>query len=62
MAQQAHVAEDLAMFSKHGKRVQINTDDVKLLARKNPDLHSHLAAMATQLTKTDPSAAKSKKK
>jgi hypothetical protein len=33
------VAIDLESFSRHAGRTTVTTDDVLLLARKNPDLH-----------------------
>lgn len=34
-----NVAIDLESFSSHAGRTTVTTDDVLLLARKNPDLH-----------------------
>lgn len=34
-----NVAMDLETFSGHAGRTTVTTDDVLLLARKNPDLH-----------------------
>ena len=34
-----NVATDLESFSNHAGRTTVTTDDVLLLARKNPDLH-----------------------
>lgn len=34
-----NVATDLESFSNHAGRSTVTTDDVLLLARKNPDLH-----------------------
>lgn len=34
-----NVAMDLETFSAHAGRTTVTTDDVLLLARKNPDLH-----------------------
>lgn len=33
------MATDLESFSNHAGRTTVTTDDVLLLARKNPDLH-----------------------
>lgn len=33
------MATDLESFSNHASRTTVTTDDVLLLARKNPDLH-----------------------
>eukprot|EP00953_Heterococcus_sp_UTEX-ZZ885_P040010 20478-Heterococcus_DN1.PRE.1 len=38
------MAKDLRAFSRHGKRSTVNNDDVKLLARKSPELLSALEA------------------
>lgn len=35
-----NVAIDLETFSNHAGRSTVTTEDVMLLARKNPDLHS----------------------
>jgi len=35
-------AVDIEAFSRHAKRASVNSDDVKLLARKNPGLEQHL--------------------
>ncbi|KZL76693.1 apoptosis-inducing TAF9-like domain 1 family [Colletotrichum tofieldiae] len=37
-AQIESVAGDLESFSRHARRTTVSTDDVVLLARKNPDL------------------------
>ncbi|XP_038513773.1 centromere protein S isoform X3 [Canis lupus familiaris] len=34
-----HFAKDLEMFARHAKRSTINTEDVKLLARRSNSLH-----------------------
>ena len=36
--QMSSFASDVEMFSKHGKRTNVNMDDVKLIARKNESL------------------------
>ncbi|XP_038209800.1 centromere protein S-like [Zerene cesonia] len=33
---------DLEAFAKHAKRATVNSDDVKLLVRRNPSLKTHL--------------------
>ncbi|XP_045498361.1 centromere protein S-like isoform X1 [Colias croceus] len=33
---------DLESFAKHAKRATVNSDDVKLLVRRNPSLKTHL--------------------
>jgi centromere protein S len=38
-------AEDLEAFAKHAKRSSVQSDDVRLLARKNPGLENHLDAI-----------------
>ena len=35
-----NVATDLESFANHASRTTVTTDDVLLLARKNPDLHT----------------------
>jgi len=36
------LAQDLELFSSHAKRQTITADDVKLVVRKNPDIHEKL--------------------
>jgi len=38
-------AEDLEAFAQHAKRTNVTGDDVKLLTRRNKNLHSHLASL-----------------
>ncbi|RMX55117.1 hypothetical protein pdam_00007459 [Pocillopora damicornis] len=42
-------ATDLELFAKHGKRSQINSDDVQLLARKSSTLATHMEGMSKEL-------------
>ncbi|KAM0475315.1 hypothetical protein ACHAPX_007069 [Trichoderma viride] len=43
-AQIENVAIDLETFCNHAGRTTVTTDDVLLLARKNPDLHNIMKA------------------
>ncbi|XP_034832025.1 centromere protein S-like [Maniola hyperantus] len=45
---------DLEAFAKHAKRTTINSEDVKLLVRRNPSLKAHL----NKLCKSNPPASK----
>ncbi|KAJ6438578.1 apoptosis-inducing TAF9-like domain-containingprotein [Purpureocillium lavendulum] len=47
-----NVAVDLESFSRHASRATVTTDDVLLLARKNPDLQQLMGDFVDQL-KTD---------
>ncbi|KAL4705907.1 hypothetical protein ACJJTC_017489 [Scirpophaga incertulas] len=38
--------QDLEAFAKHAKRSTINSDDIKLLVRRNPSLKAHLNKVA----------------
>lgn len=38
-------AEDLEAFAQHAKRTNVTGDDVKLLTRRNTNLHGHLASL-----------------
>lgn len=38
-------AEDLEAFAQHAKRTNVTGDDVKLLTRRNTNLHVHLASL-----------------
>ncbi|XP_045596493.1 centromere protein S isoform X2 [Procambarus clarkii] len=40
---------DLEAFANHARRAVINTDDVKLLVRRNPDLTKHIKEMADSM-------------
>lgn len=42
-------ATDLELFAKHGKRTQINSDDVQLLARKSSTLAAHMEGLCKEL-------------
>ncbi|GFT36787.1 centromere protein S [Nephila pilipes] len=55
-------AEDLEAFAKHAKRSTVNTDDVKLLARRSESLHDHINKMATELAANSIKAKNKKKK
>lgn len=52
-----NVATDLETFSNHAGRTTVTTDDVLLLARKNPDLHQIMKDFIDQ-AKADKEAAK----
>ncbi|RSL57875.1 hypothetical protein CEP54_008066 [Fusarium duplospermum] len=56
-AQIENVATDLETFSNHAGRTTVTTDDVLLLARKNPDLHQIMKDFIDQ-AKADKEAAK----
>jgi len=45
------LSNDLEAFAKHGKRTIVNTDDVKLLARRNPKLTTHLTSIEQTIPK-----------
>ncbi|XP_062889431.1 centromere protein S [Mobula hypostoma] len=42
-------AKDLERFAKHGKRTTINTDDVKLLARRSKALENFITEKCNEL-------------
>ena len=44
-----NVATDLESFSNHAGRTTVTTDDVLLLARKNPDLHGIMEEFVDEL-------------
>ncbi|KAJ3507326.1 hypothetical protein NM208_g15974 [Fusarium decemcellulare] len=52
-----NVATDLESFSNHAGRTTVTTDDVLLLARKNPDLHQIMKEFVDQ-AKAEKEAAK----
>jgi centromere protein S len=54
-----NVAIDLETFCNHAGRTTVTTDDVLLLARKNPDLHGIMKAYVDGL-KADKEAATSR--
>ncbi|XP_054281575.1 centromere protein S-like [Macrosteles quadrilineatus] len=54
-------AEDLEAFAKHAKRSSINTEDVKLLVRRNPSLVEHVTKMAEDLVSSKETKKKKKK-
>ncbi|KAK7427964.1 MHF histone-fold complex component [Neonectria magnoliae] len=54
-----NVATDLESFSNHAGRSTITTDDVLLLARKNPDLHQIMKEFVDR-AKAEKEAAKGK--
>ncbi|BES87558.1 Hypothetical protein NTJ_00363 [Nesidiocoris tenuis] len=49
-------SQDLEAFACHGKRTNINLDDVKLLFRKNPKIIESLKAMEESEEKEKPTA------
>ncbi|KAH6611107.1 hypothetical protein Trco_001127 [Trichoderma cornu-damae] len=55
-AQIENVAIDLETFCNHAGRTTVTTDDVLLLARKNPDLH-HIMKTHIDGVKADKAAA-----
>ncbi|KAJ4109021.1 MHF histone-fold complex component [Fusarium oxysporum] len=54
-----NVATDLESFSNHAGRSTVTTDDVLLLARKNPDLHQIMKEFVDQ-AKAEKGTAKSR--
>lgn len=54
-----NVATDLESFSNHAGRSTVTTDDVLLLARKNPDLHDIIKGFIDQ-AKAEKEATKGK--
>ncbi|KAI0213723.1 Centromere protein S [Lamellibrachia satsuma] len=42
------MATDLELFAKHAKRMTVNSDDVKLLVRKSPELLEHIEKLSQQ--------------
>ncbi|KAI5461161.1 kinetochore component CENP-S-domain-containing protein [Mariannaea sp. PMI_226] len=57
--QMENVATDLESFCNHAGRSTVTTDDVLLLARKNPDLHQIMKQFIDQ-TKAEKGATKSR--
>lgn len=55
------VATDLESFANHASRTTVTTEDVLLLARKNPDLHGIMKDFIDDL-KVDKEAKKGKAK
>ncbi|KAL7797568.1 kinetochore component CENP-S domain-containing protein [Trichoderma ceciliae] len=55
-AQIENVAIDLETFCNHAGRTTVTTDDVLLLARKNPDLHQIMKTFVDEI-KADKEAA-----
>ncbi|KAL7913715.1 kinetochore component CENP-S domain-containing protein [Trichoderma velutinum] len=55
-AQMENVAIDLETFCNHAGRSTVTTDDVLLLARKNPDLHQIMKTYVDEI-KADKEAA-----
>lgn len=42
-------AADLEACASHGRRAVVNSDDVKLLVRRNPHLASHIGEMVERM-------------
>ncbi|KAH9499382.1 hypothetical protein Btru_003928 [Bulinus truncatus] len=59
--QAEYYALDLENFAKHAKRTNINTDDVKLLARRNDTLLQHFSEIQAELTAPKTNVKTSKK-
>jgi hypothetical protein len=57
-----NVAIDLETFSNHAGRTTVTTDDVLLLARKNPDLHEIMKEYVDERKALSAAAGKSKGK
>lgn len=55
------LSTDLELFAKHAKRTTVNTDDVKLYCRRNPDLLGLVTKKGEQL-KADKDEVKKKSK
>eukprot|EP01134_Creolimax_fragrantissima_P002302 CFRG2302T1 len=45
------IARDLEDFSRHAKRSTIQTDDVLLYARQQPDVQAHLSSLAESIAR-----------
>ncbi|XP_048471157.1 centromere protein S [Rhincodon typus] len=46
-------AADLELFAKHGKRTTVNTDDVKLLARRSKALLNFITEKCNELASSN---------
>lgn len=55
-------AEDLEAFAAHAKRTTIQTEDVKLLTRRNPDLNQCLTAQNNERAGAKKTAVATKRK
>ncbi|XP_043919085.1 centromere protein S isoform X2 [Protopterus annectens] len=55
-------ARDLEMFARHAKRSTVNTDDVKLVARRSQSLYNFISEKCDQLTANNQEQKERKKK
>lgn len=55
-------AEDLEAFAQHAKRSNVTGDDVKLLTRRNTNLHAHIASLQREVTSSKIGSGKHVKK
>jgi len=55
-------AEDLEAFASHAKRTTIQTEDVKLLTRRNPNLNQYLTAQNNERAGTKKPTVATKRK
>ncbi|NXJ01849.1 CENPS protein, partial [Psophia crepitans] len=55
-------AKDLEMFARHAKRSTVNTEDVKLLARRSSALLKHITQKSEELASSNMEQKEKKKK
>ncbi len=55
------MAQDLESFSSHAGRSTVNTSDVLLLTRRNPELHSIIKALVDEQQAARPEKGKKRR-